>query len=990
MMYKTVVLSLLFLVFAVPLSAQGRHITGSLRDAKTGEIPVQIAVQLFAKDSTYIAGTVSGDDGRFALSAPEPGEYMLKFSSVGYVTQWRNIAVTDGDKDFDTGRIKLKEDAIVLAEITKTAQAMKVVVVEDTFIYNSAAYRTPEGRVVEELVKRLPGATVDDDGNVTINGKAVERVKVDGREFMTGDTKTAIKNLPTSIIDKVKAYSDKSDNTKMTGIDDGEEVMTLDFDIKPGMNKGLLGNIDLAYGTRDRYAERGMLAWMKDKVRVMAPGNFNNTNDMGFGGRGGGFSRGRNGLNTSNMTGVNINYEDKDKLKIDGSIRWNHNTNDASTRSSSEQFVTSETAVQSFANNISQSYSKDKSFNAQARIEWKPDTMTTVMFRPSWSWSDSDGRTGQGSATFASDPYAYSDAPLDDLDYLSALDIIRNSSSGSSLTYGITRKIGGQAQITRRFGSKGRNVSLRAEGNYSSSGNKNFSTSNVLLYGSGDDYSINRYSLTPAKSRDYALQGSYSEPVAKKTYIQLTYRYAQSYSRSTRTTYDFSDITALPADYINLLASLGINRIPAYRDWRSYLPDDYSDYIDTDLCRYSEYRTSTHTIELQLRRIRDNYNFNVGVQLQPQHTTFRQNYLGLATDTARNVINIAPTINFRYYFSRQHQLRLQYRGTTSQPEMSDLVSVTDDSDPLNVTLGNPGLKPSFKHNLYFNYNNYISRRNQVIELHGQMTATRNAVTRRVTYDSVTGGRTTRPENIDGNWDASIGGMYNISLDTLGVWNINSSTDYSFNNYVGLVSVAERAGEQRNVTRSHSVNERLAGSFRNDWIEIEIDGTLNYTGTTNRLQPSANLDTWGISYGISTTITCPWGMSVSSDFHVRSRRGYTDSALNTNEPVWNAQIGQSFLSGKRLTVTLQWYDILRKQSNLSRTISAMERRDTEYNAINSYGMLHVIYRFNVFGTNNMPERHGPLHDGRRPDFRRDEFRPRGGEGGPPGGGMPPGL
>ncbi|MCD8305726.1 MAG: outer membrane beta-barrel protein [Prevotella sp.] len=969
--------------------AQERHITGVIIDGETSEAMVQTAVQLLATDSTFVAGGVSDERGHFTLTAPVGGDYLLKISSIGYVAQTRKIVI-DNDGNLDLGRIKMKADATWLKEITKTAQALKVVVVEDTFIYNSSAYRTPEGSVVEELVKRLPGATVDDDGNVTINGKAVERVKVDGREFMTGDTKTAIKNLPTSIIDKVKAYSDKSDNTKMTGIDDGEEIMTLDFDIKPGMNKGLLGNIDLAYGTKERYAERGMAAWMKDKLRVMAMGNFNNTNDMGFGGRGGGFSRGRNGLNTSNMAGVNVNYEETDKLKADGSIRWNHNTNDASTRSSSEQFVTSETAVQSFANNLSQAYSKNKSFSAQARIEWKPDTMTTVMFRPSWSWSDNDGRSGQSAATFSADPYTFTSDPLANLELLEGLDIIKNSSSGSSLTYGTTKRIGGQMQATRRFGSKGRNVSLRLEGNYSSSGDKNFSTDNVRLYGSDDDYSINRYSLTPSKSWDYTVQTSYSEPVAKKTYIQLSYRFQNTYSKSARTTYDFSDISLLPADYVNLLASLGLSAVPAYRDWRTYLPDDYEDYLDSDLSRFSEYRTYTHTIELQLRRIRDNYNFNIGVQVQPQHTTFRQNYLAVKTDTTRNVLNVSPTINFRYYFSRQHQLRLQYRGITSQPAMADLVSITDNSDPLNITLGNPGLKPSFKHNLYFNYNNYIAKHNQVVELHGQITATRNATTQRVTYDTTTGGRTTRPENINGNWDMTVGGMYNIALDSLGRWNINSSTDYSFNNYVGLVSVSESAGSQRNITKSHSVNERLAGSYRNDWLEIELDGTLNYTGSVNRLQPSADLDTWGISYGASTTITCPWGTSLSSDIHMKSRRGYNDTSLNTNEPVWNAQISQSLLKGKRLTVTLQWYDILHRQSNLSRTISAMERQDTEYNAINAYGMLHVVYRFNLFGTNNMPDRHPPHEQGRRPDFHRDEFRPPHGEGGPPpGGGMPPG-
>ncbi len=805
---------------------------------------------------------------------------------------------------------------------------------------------------------------------------------------MNGDTKTAIKNLPTCIVDKVKAYADKSDNTKMTGIDDGDEVMTLDFGIKEGMNKGLLSNIDVSYGTEDRYAERVMAAYFKEKFRVMGMGNFNNTNDMGFGGRGGGFGRGRNGLNTSNMAGVNFNYEEKDKLKLDGSIRWNHNTSDSYTKSSSEQFITSETSVQSFSNNMSQSYSKNKSWNAQARVEWKPDTMTTVMFRPTWSWSDNDGRSGSSSATFSADPYDFTSDPLAELDIMEGLGYIRNSATGSSLSYGASKNAGGSLQVTRRFGNEGRNVSLRLEGNYSTSDNKSFSTSNVSLYGSEDDYSINRYNVTPSKSWNYTVQTSYSEPVAKKTYIQLSYRYRQSYSRSDRLTYDFSDISQLPADYVNLLTSLGLTAIPAYRNWSSYLMDDYEDFIDSDLSRYSEYRTYTHNIELQLRRVRDNYNFNVGVEMQPQKTNFKQNYLGVYADTVRNVLNINPTMDFRYYFSKQHQLRFRYRGSTSQPSISDMISIVDDSDPLNISIGNPGLKPSFTNNLNFNYNNYIMSHTQVIEAHGQFSTTSNATTRRVTYNTETGGRTTRPENINGNWNVSVGGMYNLSLDTLSMWNINSSTNYSFNNYVGLVSISTTSDSQRNITKSHNVTERLAGSFRNDWFELELDGSLNYTGSKNKLQPSANLDTWGISYGASTTITCPWGMSISSDIHMRSRRGYSDESLNTNELVWNAQLAQSFLKGKKLTITLQWYDILDNQSNLSRSISAMSRQDTDFNAINTYAMMHVIFRFNVFGGKDIDrDRRGPRDDGQRPDFRRDEFRRGNGDGGP-GGGMPP--
>ncbi len=979
------ILLLLLCVLPLTLIAQERRISGLLVDSSSDEGIGEVAVSLLRSDSTFVVGTLTSDIGTFSLTAPDNGNYLLRLSTVGYATTIKKIVIED-DHDLFLGKVPLQTDAIMLEGVTATAQALKVIVVEDTFIYNSAAYRVPEGSVVEELIRRLPGATIDDDGNVTINGRQVQRVKVDGREFMTGDTKTAIKNLPTSIVDKVKAYADKSDNTKMTGIDDGEEIMTLDFGIKEGMNKGLLGNFDLSYGTHERYAERGMMAYFKDKLRLIALGNFNNTNDMGFSGRGGGFGRGRNGLNTSNMAGVNVNYEEKDKLKVDGSVRWNHATNDAYTRSSSEQFVTATTPVQSFTNNLSQDYSKNKSWNVSARLEWKPDTMTTIMFRPQWSWSDNDGRQGTSAATFADDPYLFTDEPLDNIDALDLVGIMKNATYGSQLSYGDNRNLRGELQGTRRFGTKGRNVSLRLTGTYASAKNKSFSTSNVSLFGNDDDYAINRYNLTPSKNWDYSIQASYSEPIATKTYLQITYRYSQSYTTSDRATYDFSDLTTLPADYVHLLASLGINNIPTYRRWAEYLLDDYDAFLDNDLSRYSQYRTQTHNIELQLRRIRDNYNFNVGVAIEPQRTSFAQDYLGIRTDTIRNTINISPTLNFRYYFSRQHQLQLRYRGTTEQPNIADMISITDDTDPLNITIGNPGLKTSFNNNLDAHYNNYITTHNQVIEAHARFNATSNATTRRVTYDSTTGGRTTRPENINGNWDISLGGMYNIALDTLGRWNINTSTDYGYNHYVGLVSVSTTADSQRNVTRSHNVTEQLAASFRNDLLEIELDGSINYTASKNALQPSANLNTWAFSYGASFTITCPWGMSVATDIHVRSRRGYADISLNTNEVIWNGQIAQSFLKGKALTVSLQAYDILHNQSNLSRTINEMARQDTQFNAINSYLLVHAIYRFNLFGGKDMMER-GPRPDGPRPDFGGDEFRQRPRGDGPAGNGNP---
>lgn len=975
-------LMLLFFIAVSTLAmAAGRKIDGIIVDRNSKEAVAMATVQLLKSDSTYVTGGLTDENGLFIITAPSNGKYLLKISNVGYATAIKKIEIAD-DKNLNMGKLELTEEAVMLEGITATALAKKVVVVEDTFVYNSAAYKTPEGSAVEELIRLIPGAKVDDSGNITINGKSVKKIKMDGKEFMNGDTQTAIKNLPTAIVERVKAYEGKSDRSRITGIDDGEDEMTLDFSIKRGMNKGILGNLDLGYGSHDRYAERLMFGMFKDNLRMMSFCNFNNVNNMGFGGRGGGFGRNRNGLNTANMVGVNFNYEKKGILKWNGSVRWNHGTSNQYTKSSSESFVIGN---QSFSNSLSQNYSKDKRWKAQMRFEWTPDTMTNIMFRPSFSWSDNDSRSGGVNATFDDDPfkntdYRFSVEQMDEiLATMEALGLAKNSRTNSRLSYGDSKNVRGWMQINRKLNTEGRNIALNLSANYSTSNNKVLSTQNVRLYQvQNGDYSINRWNLTPSTNWNYSAELSYSEPIALKTYLQFSYKFSGSYSKSDRSTYDFSDFSSLPADYAHLLSSLGINNIPEYRQWEYYVLDNYADYYDQSVSRFSEYRNYTHDIELQFRRVRDNYNFNFGVLAQPQHQTFRQRYLNNVTDRSRNVFNISPTANFRYYFTKQHQLRFRYRGRTSQPSMENMVEITDNSDPMNITVGNPNLKPSFTNNFNLFYNNYMTSYSRNILFGTGFSNTRNATVHSVAYNNMTGARTNTYQNINGNWNANVWAEYSQSLDSIGHWFVTTHPEYNFSNSVGLVTLNQNSDSQKSITRQHNFGERLSGSFRNSWLNVDVDGNVSYSHSTNDIQLSANLDTWSFSYGGSMQITLPWNMQLSTDMHMRSRRGYNDASLNTNELIWNAQISQNFLRAKNLVAYLQFYDILQKQSNLSRVINERMRSDTEYNSINSFAMLRVSYRFQTMGGKSAREQMG-LPNG-RPDFSRPEFRRHGGQRG----------
>ena len=940
---------ILFLLSNVVVMAQ-RHVSGVVVESDSQEPVAQTTVKLLRSDSTMVTGGLTSLEGKFRVTAPKSGDYILQVTCVGFKPFTKRVKVSD-NKDVALGTLELKPDAIMLKGTTVTGNASKVIVKADTFIYNASAYRTPEGSVVEELVKRLPGAQVDDNGKITINGKEVKKIMVDGKEFMTGDTKTAMKNLPTSIIERVRAYDQKSDLARVSGIDDGEEETVLDFGIKTGMNKGIMVNADLAAGTKDRYSGRVFGGVMKDDFKTFLMTSANNVNDMGFGGGGGRFGGGRQGLTATKMVGLNLNYEKKDVITVDGSVRWNHSNGDAVSKTSSENFMSSN--VSSFANRLNNNLTRSNSWNSQFRIEWTPDSMTNIMFRPQFNYNSNDGLTDGRSATFSKDPFSFKGI-TDPLSQLSQLvdekdeegnSIVKNSNGNSNLSYSDNKSVGGWGQINRRLSNNGRNITLRLGANYSEGLSKSFSNELVKYYATIPvlipDVQNNRYAVTPTKNWDYSIRLTYSEPIAFRTYLQFSYQYQYKYSKSDRGTYDLSD------KGWNFMSV-----IPSFRSFDDYLSlinvGTYEDYKSDKLSQFSEYKNYIHTAEVMMRVVRNAYNFNVGVQMVPQKSRLDYRYQGKEySDIERTVTNWAPTADFRWKISNISQMRLTYRANTSQPSMTDLLDIEDDSNPLNKRQGNPGLKPSFTQNMRFQYNNYWQSYQRSLMVNANFSTTANSIANKVTYDQKTGGNITRPENIDGNWNAFAMVMFNTSIDSAGYFNVNTFTTLRYNHNVGFVQLMNH-DSQESVTRSTNYGERLAASYRNSWLEVELNGSVDYMHARSDLQSNNNLDTWTFSYGGSIMLTAPWGTQLSTNMNMNSRRGYNDASMNTNELIWNAQLSQSFLRGNALTVSLQLYDILHEQSTFSRAISAMSRTDTEYNAITNYAMLHVIYRLNLFG------------------------------------------
>ena len=476
----------LFLTF-VGLSAMAQskfNVSGIILESETNEAVISATVRILSlPDSSMVGGAATGTDGSFNVKGVKRGKYALKITYIGYQEKVMPLDLTKREegKDVNVGYIHIASDAKLLKEAQVTANAAQVQVSGDSLVYNASAYRVAEGSALEELGKKLPGAKVDDDGNITINGKSVSKILVDGKEFFSNDTKVAMKNIPTDMIDKLKTYDRKSDFSRVTGIDDGEEETVLDLTVKKGMNNGWFGNIDAGIGTEERYSESMILNRFIDKNQFTLTGGANNTGDRGFGGGGGrGWGRGGNGLRNSKNIGFNFATE-TNKLEAGGNVRFRYDGSDVWNQSSVQSFVTSRGA---FSNSESSSRSSANNWNADFRLEWKPDSMTNIIFRPSGSFTRNKGYNNNESASFNDNPYDVTDDPLDDAinhseEVEGLLDLIINTNVNRSQSFSENRRVAGELQAHRRLNNEGRNLTLRATGNLAGSDSKQLSAAQI-------------------------------------------------------------------------------------------------------------------------------------------------------------------------------------------------------------------------------------------------------------------------------------------------------------------------------------------------------------------------------------------------------------------------------------------------------------------------------------------------------------------------------
>jgi hypothetical protein len=1007
---KKAILLLTILLLAVPQLSQAQKnsekekekskltgktsVTGRIIDGSTTEYMPQVTVQLMQlPDTTFIYGCITDNEGWFTIKKVPQGEYLLRYSFIGYTTSDFDFKVLKEDRDRQLGVFKMYETSIMLTEAVIEDALPPTQIVDDTLMFNVSAFRVPEGSVLEELIKRLPGVEVDENGGITVNGRTVSRILVDGQEYFGNDRQMATKNLPVNIIHRIKTYQRKSDLARITGIDDGEEETVMDLEIKPNMRNGWLHNIDGGLGTpvgNNDYGDWIKFLWSgrytlnRFQANTQLSINANTQNS----GRG-------NGVSYNTQIGVNFSKNigepfprrrNEFPLVVGGNVRFNGSTSRSISESESETFATARQAS-SFRNNRSGSNSGSGSVNGEFRMEWKPDSSLNIIFRPSFQLSKNNSNSTQNNVTFNQDPYLATDLINILDDYKSLADSIMdsigvNSQTSSSHSESTNNQISGEFQFNKRFNDLGRNFTVRFTFGATRGTSDSYSHSNQIYYQMHSrDTIMNRYNASPTDNSNWSGRIMWSEPIdSGRGNLQLSYQIQVNNRNQNRETY--------------VLPSYGEHYDNWEDDW--WLPEDYKAYRNSELSRSATNVSRNHTLTLQFRYNGEKSNFNVGVNFMPQYTGMDNfQYMGkVIGDTSRVVYNWSPSINYRYRWNRQQSIQVTLRTNTSQPSMEDMMDITDDSNPLNIRKGNPGLLPTLRNSMEFNYQNNIQETNKTISLRVSLENSLRNISQRTDYDPSTGVSITQPQNMDGfwnNWSTSMNLSFNQTIPN-SKWRYSTSATAQFRHqesYMrtgGISGGAMTSGDGSAIlstTETVSAGENGSITYRNDWFEATVNGRFNYNHSDNdqRRSSNGNMDTYTFSYGGRANARLPWrNLNLGTDLTMQSRRGYS-GGYNRNDLIWNANASISFLKGNAGTLQIQYYDILNDESNVTRSVSTTGRTDTKNNNIHSYIMVHFILRVNVFGNRaarqEMRQQNRAMMGGGM----------RGGMGGGFGGGMP---
>ena len=918
--------------------------------------------------------TLTDGQGQASITKLKKGTYIFRVELMGYKTFQKEITI---EKNMDLGTVKMTDDAIALDAAQVSAIGNPIIVKKDTVEYTASSFKTSDNDMLEELLKKLPGVEVEADGSITANGETIKKITIDGKTFFLDDPQLASKNIPAKIIDKVKVVEKKSDQAQFTGIDDGEEETIIDLSIRPGMMKGWFGNV-MGGGGHDvpgagsdmndwRYQGAAMVGRFTDDSQISVILNANNTNNRGFNdvagsmmqgmrgargmGRGmGGWGR-NNGISNTWMGGVNGAFTLLDgDMDLAGNYLYN----------GSDKFVEEESSKITYLDDGSRLLYDQKGTNSTftqghrfgVRLEHEFSENTSILFEPQFNF-------GKGSFNEFSDFQTYTE---------------RDNVSDST-NRGYNRNLGdndswstsGFLLFRQKLGKPGRTIS--ANFRYSFSNNDLFGFNQSLTSvkdtsGVWKDDPVNQRFDQNSKSTSLNARVVYTEPITEHLFVEANYSYGWARNTSYKNT--FNSGSDLVEDGLLVFDPSGES-----------IDERYSNRI---LNRSITQRAGVN-FSYQQKKFRAQLGASVNPTDTYNETTGHDPYRS-------KVINWSPQASLNYDFTENSNFRLFYFGWSNQPSTSQLLPVPDNSDPLNISLGNPGLNPYFNHNIrgMFRYTNKKTFTSVHARFGGGLVD--NAITSAQWYDPA-GVQYSIPVNgpATGNVDArimvnspfgktglSIFSMtyarYNQSTSYIGTGALDSSKYYdaenaSFN-YDLFAQDFPDLGESdkfiTNRTQTMSFTQRLRLTYRNDFVELTAGGRTRMNKSWYTMENSHLKATWNNQAQFSMNWTIPGGVNIISDLNYNWYNGYTTP--QEDEFVLNAEITKQLFK-KKFTLALKAYDILGQSKNLSVTDSSNYHQEVRNNTLGRYVILSLTYRFGNFNNRNGTGPGGPGG----PPFRR---------------------
>ncbi|HRG82978.1 MAG TPA: outer membrane beta-barrel family protein [Chitinophagaceae bacterium] len=931
-MRKIYLFILLFTGLCSTVSAQRNGTVKGIAYDTISKQPVAAATVsvLDRKDSSLVSFTMTGNDGRFEVRGLSDGDYRLLITHVNYHNSNKYFTIKESNRNPDLGNLAISDKAKVLEEVVLAAEAPPVTLINDTIQYNAGSFKVQPNASVEDLLKKLPGVKVEKDGTIKAQGEKVQKVLVDGKEFFGNDPKIATKNLPADAVDKVQVYDKQSDQAQLTGFEDGNYEKTINLKLKKDKKKGVFGKVMAGGGTRERYEGKFNVNSFKGARQMSAIGMANNDNGEGFTfmdilnftgelarmQRGGGGNinisvtgdqaaamgvtnmGGRNGITTAWGGGLNYNNIIGKKLDLQSNYFYNR-MNPVQESHIQRQYLLPGTSYynqDTYADNLSNNHRLN--FN----LLWQLDSMNSIRFTPSLSFQQADNRSQSGYQT------------------LSALKTLTNDGNSDNASTSKGYSFRNEITWRKKFAKKGRTFSLSLQTSLNDSkGDGSLQSINRFYDPNGTLLkrdTLNQQSATNAQLKAYNARAVYTEPLGKRSLLELSLGKSDSRNNSEKLTYDYNKGNG-KYDQIN-----------------NQLSNDFSnDYGFTNA-------------GIRIRTQKKKYSYSVGAswqQAELQGKIVNGNKDSVISKSFRNIL---PNARFQYNFSRFKSISITYGTSTNQPSMQQLQPVPDNSNPLNIREGNPDLKQEFTQTVQGHLNWLSPFRNKNFFMFFTLQTTKNKI---VNYDSINllnGIRTSKPVNVNGVYNINGNISYSMPVKFL-KGTIELSTGGGFNRNKLLINdINGKAvlNDIRTVTIGPDIRFDLSPA---DKLNLGFGAGINYNRSTYSVQSLTPATYFSQDYNASIDWQLPKGFFFATDFNytINSQRA---AGFNLKVPIWNASISKQILKFNRGELKLSARDLLNKNVGISRNTNNNYIEDSRVLTLRRFFLLSFTYSLSKTG------------------------------------------